>query len=363
MNKYEKQFYVMIFFTFAVSFCFPQTNDKIDFENVNSTVEEKPENLSIKISKFKFDARYYGLPLTGRMGWFYRKDDFSIYPNTALSFFLNDGPVLNTSAGFVLQKKYFTWAADAVYDIVPFTMNKPIAEQSFYGTNHFLFTVHGVKIAFPTIAGRRRRTAIDTVSGQAEYKKTIVTEITQGIRCSFFLTDIGFFKSTGDASLEIDWIPKANFADYRIRATVLASFFLYHTDIVFSYSLFKTDYLKLNKIGVKQKYEIAKTQELLTSRSSFKPQTGFTQMHVFGTEMRWYPVRLKTQSNGFFLSVFTDIGFGFTKENKIALIAEYGLGGGYTLLDSVPFTFQVGLNQKLQPVFYLGVVSRLTHLP
>ncbi|WP_024469938.1 hypothetical protein [Treponema pedis] len=363
MNKYGKQFYVIIFFMFAASFCFTQANGEMGFADVNSAAKEKPENLPITISKFKVDAHYYGLPLTGRMGWFYRKDDFSIYPNAALSFFLNDGPVLNTSAGLVLQKKYFTWAADAVYDIVPFTMNKPVNRQIFYGTNNFLFTVHGVKIAFPTIAGRRRRTAIDTVSGQTEYKKTVVTEITQGIACSFFLADMGFFKSTGNASLEIDWIPKENFADYRIYATVLASFFLYHADIVFSYSLFNTDYIKLNKTGVKQNYEIAKTQELLTARSSFKPQTGFTQMHVFGTEMRWYPARIQTQSNGFFLSLFTDIGFGFTKENKLELIAEYGLGGGYTLLDSVPFTFQVGLNQRFQPVFYLGVVSRLTHLP
>lgn len=86
-------------------------------------------------------------------------------------------------------------------------------------------------------------------------------------------------------------------------------------------------------------------------------------MHIFGTELRWYAARTGINANGFFLSLFADAGFGISKENKVSPIAEYGLGIGYNLLDNIPFTFQAGLNQSLEPVFFLGIVSRIIHIP
>lgn len=360
-KKYLLLFFSFVFFTIILINGFTQTDNESQ-DNKISEIDQFA-NFTIRTSKFKFSAHYYGLPLQLRLGWFYRKNDFSIFPNIGLSFLLYDGPMLNTSTGFVLQKKYFTWEVNTVYDILPFTMNKAFDQQAIYGMNNFLFNIYGVKIGFPLIAGRRRRIPINTNTSYSDNKKQIVTELTQGITVNFFLVDLGFFKSTSTTAFLIDYVPKDNFFNYRLSTNVLALFFLYHADIVFSYSFFNTDQLKFNKNTVKQEYEIAKTQEFITGRSSFKKQIGFKHMHLFGTEIRWYPVRSKTQSNGFFLSLFTDVGFCFTKANKVGFIAEYGLGAGYTLLDSVPFTFQAGLNQKLEPVFFLGVVSRLTHLP
>lgn len=70
-----------------------------------------------------------------------------------------------------------------------------------------------------------------------------------------------------------------------------------------------------------------------------------------------------SMQTAFFLLLFADAGFGITKENKMRPIAEYGLGIGYNLLDNIPFTFQAGLNQSLEPVFFLGIVSMIIHIP
>ena len=101
----------------------------------------------------------------------------------------------------------------------------------------------------------------------------------------------------------------------------------------------------------------------MTGRSAFKPQPLFKDMHLFSAEFRWYPARLTAQTNGFFLSLFADAGLGITAKRKRAFLYEAGGGLGYNLYDSVPLTFQVGFNQKLQPVFYLSFVSRLAHRP
>ena len=118
----------------------------------------------------------------------------------------------------------------------------------------------------------------------------------------------------------------------------------------------------------------------MTARESFKKETRYSIVHLFGTEARWYPTRtrdkatngkelkslkynLNAKTNGFFLSVFADLGFGVTSQYKYAFLAEYGLGLGYTLFDCIPFTFQVGLNQRNEPIFFLGVVSRIVHIP
>ena len=126
----------------------------------------------------------------------------------------------------------------------------------------------------------------------------------------------------------------------------------------------------------------------MTGRASFKKEARYSMFHLFGSEIRWYPTRTKdkansipyietikhkegvgpkynliAKTNGFFLSLFADIGFGITTQYKATFLAEYGLGLGYTLFDCVPFTFQVGLNQGGEPIFFLGVVSRMVHIP
>ena len=92
-----------------------------------------PLDFHVKVSAFKIISQYYGLPLSVRFGWFYRKEDFSVFPNAGFSFSVADTPVLDTSVGLALQKKSFFWSGYAVYDIVPFAMHKKAADQRSTG--------------------------------------------------------------------------------------------------------------------------------------------------------------------------------------------------------------------------------------
>lgn len=370
--------YICLFFIFTALGLLAQNNiasENSEADNENSVLKNIGENggadefstikeFPVVISKFNVQAKYYGLPLSVRMGMFYRKNDISVFPNFGFSFFLDGGVVLNTSAGFIFQKNFFTWDVNSVYDILPFTMNKAASEQIFYGTNNLIFNISAVKISFPFRAGKRLMTALkgNLYSGQTEEIKTVV-QLSQGIKLDFFISDIGYFKSTGSVSFFTDWIPKDNFFNYSVYFELPATFHLYYVDLAFMYSFFNSGKINFANIKTAKEYEIKKNQAVLTGRSSFKKLKKYSSIHLFGSELRWYAARTGVNTSGFFLSLFADIGFGTTSINKKSLIAEYGAGAGWTLFDNVPFTFQAGLNQDTQPVFFLGVVSRIASRP
>ncbi|MEL3899200.1 hypothetical protein [Treponema phagedenis] len=357
MKKYKAIVLVCLFFAGLV---YAQDNNNSIENNNGKTAAEQ----DIIISKFELRPHYTGLPLGVKLGWFYRKNNFSVFPNIGTSFFIDDGPVIDVSSGLILQKDFFRWDINAAYNIYPFTMNKTASEQAACGTTSFTFSVGKVKIGIPVYAGRKlRKLTAANPGGESETKKTMVTELSSGLNLDFFLIDTGFFKSTGNAGFFIDWIPKDFFVDYRLNANVLGTFYVYHADIALMYSMFKTNQIPIKGVNAKNNYEIGKTQESITRRNSFKKLPTYTELHFFKSEIRYYPDRIKTQNIGFFLSVFADLGLGITKENKRRFLAEFGGGIGYTLFDSVPFTFQAGVNQDMNPVFFLGVVSSLSHRP
>ena len=322
-----------------------------------------PLDIEVKVSTFKIAPQYYGLPLAVRFGWFYRKEDFSVFPNAGFSFSIADTPVLATSAGLAIQKKSFFWNGYAVYDLVPFTMHKKADAQVVYGITSFGFSFPRIKVTLPLLAGRLRKNELVGDEKSSATRLAVVTQVSAGMQLDFFLADLGFFKSTGTAALYYHWIPKAAFHYYTFSAAVPASFHLYYVDIAFMYSLFHTSTVQYGTAAPLRRYAIGQTQSSMTGRSAFKPQTLFKDIHVFGTEFRWYPARITAQTNGFFLSLFADTGVGITERRKRTLLYEVGGGLGYNLYDSIPLTFQAGINQKLQPVFYLSAVSRLSHRP
>ncbi|MEL3905747.1 MAG: hypothetical protein P1P65_01770 [Treponema sp.] len=317
--------------------------------------------IPVRISAFKIVPQYYGLPVSVQFGWFYRKEDVSMFPHFGTSFLVEDEPVLNSFAGFTLRKGSVAWNAAAVYDIVPFTMHKKPKDQIVYGSTSVTAALKRVKIILPLRAGRQRRTEITGTGGASE--KRAVTEVSAGIRLEFLLADFGFFKSTGAAAFRYGLIPDDRFHYYTVHAEIPASFHFYYADLAFMYSCFHTGTVQYGTVAARRRYETAKPQSSLTGRNTFKPAAAYTDMHIFGSEFRWYPARFTAEANGFFLSLFADAGIGITARRKRALIAEFGGGIGYTLFDSVPFTFQAGVNQDMQPVFYLGIVSRLSHRP
>ena len=360
----RKLFFISLFFTLAI--CIQALEAEETIEN-----EEELPTFPINISKFQIQAQYYGLPLIVKLGYFYRKNDVSVFPNFGFSLFRDEDISINTSTGITLQKSFFSWQLDGLYDIIPFTMNKKAKDQIFYAVNIFSFNIHGAKLSAITRAGNKKRFLSSNGQSVTNF------ELSQGIHLDYFLIDLGYFKSTLSFNFFVDWVPKTNFLEYRIKFNFPSSFNLYYVDIAFMYSFYNTGRFNNEVIKAKEDYIIEKKQSVVTGRDSFKTEIVYSQLHIFGMEFRWYPTRIQDKGNkfsdvskpynvvaktsGFFVSLFADSGFAITSQSKYNFIGEYGLGLGYTLFDCVPFTFQVGINQDANPVFFLGVVSRMAH--
>ena len=314
----------------------------------------------VRVSAWKIIPHYYGLPVSVQLGRFYREENFSIFPNIGFSLIAGDSTLLNSSAGVSIRKKTVLFDAAAVYGLFPFTMNKPPAEQVAYGVSSFGFAFPKVTVTFPFQAGRQRR---NRIAAAAETEPQVVTELSGGIRAEFFLADFGFFRSAGRAAMQYYWIAQGNFHYYTMITEIPASFHLYYVDFAFMYSFFHTRTVHYGNTAPDYRYDVERPQSGLTGRESFKAAVRYCDIHLFSAEFRWYPARLGAETNGFFISFFADAGIGITAAQKRNLLLEYGGGIGYTLYDSVPLTFQAGVNQDMQPVFYLSVVSRLSHRP
>ncbi|MGP1438643.1 MAG: hypothetical protein ACTTKH_06185, partial [Treponema sp.] len=280
---------------------------------------------------------------------------------------------INTSTGITLQKSFFSWQLDGLYDLIPFTMHKMLKDQMLYAINVFSFNIYGARLSSITRVGNKRRLLSSNEQSVSNF------ELSQGLRLDYFLVDLGYFKSTAVFNFFVDWVPKTKFLDYRIRFDFPNTFSLYYLDIAFMYSFYNTGRLNNETLKANEDYIIEMPQSILTFRDTFKKEIGYLQLHLFGLEFRWYPTRIQdrfkkitddikpynivAKTNGFFVSFFADTGFAITAQSKYNFIGEYGLGFGYTLFDCVPFTFQVGINQEVKPVFFLGIVSRIIHNP
>lgn len=337
-------------------FCFMMA---AGFSQGKEEVKKNNEEDFIKVSKFNILPHYFGFPLSVKFGWLHRENNVSVFPNAGIFFSADNGPAVSSSIGMFVQKDFFKWNINAFYDFVPFTMHKKVSDQIFYARNDFIFVINKLKFSFPARVGRRNVNEIKFKNSQNELKPKTVTELSQGIRFDVFLADLGYFKATTSFSFFTDWIPESRFINYRLKFELPVTFKLYYVDVGFVYTFYNTDRIKSKNVNTITDYEIEKSQESMTRRFSFKDVKKYSSMHIWGTELRWYAARTGVSSNGFFISAFADAGFGSNETKKLNLIAEFGLGAGYTLFDNVPFTFQAGVNQDFKPVFFLGVVSRI----
>lgn len=337
-------------------FCFMMT---AGFSQNKEELKNNNEEESLNISKFNILPHYFGFPLSVKFGWLYRQNNFSVFPNTGIFFSADNGPAISSSIGMFVQKDFFKWDINAFYDFVPFTMHKKVSDQIVYARNNFIFVINRLKISFPARVGRRLVNEIKFTGSQKELLPKTITEISQGIRFDVYLADLGYLKATTSFSFFTDWIPESRFVNYRLKFDLPVTFKLYYVDVGFVYTFYNTDRINSKNINAAADYQIEKSQEAMTRRFSFKDVQKYSSMHIWGTEIRWYAARTGVNSNGFFISAFADAGFGSNEVKKLNLIAECGLGAGYTLFDNVPFTFQAGFNQDLKPVFFLGIVSRI----
>lgn len=330
-------------------------------QEVNSEARENP---AIEVSKLDTQFFYYELPLQLKIGWLYRYNTFSIFPNTGIRFSVDDTPIIGISAGFALHKGIFSWSADVFYNVFPFTLTQSFNNQLIFLENNFSIAFLGGNIIFPSFAGKKVVSSNIKQGNSSEEKRTTATVLEQGVGFNIFLTDVGFFKSTAFALFSIESVPADKFFSYTVRFDVPATFSLYYVDIALMYQFLHSDELIFDGIKASVQYNTGNKWSSITGRTTFPSEnTLYKTINSVELELRWYMLRHFIANSNFFISVFSQVGCGMSDMQSLSLLYEYGMGLGYTLYDSVPFTFQLAFDKDFKPSFYLSVVSKIAHRP
>lgn len=324
------------------------------FCNANENNSEE-NSFDIEIAKAFSQFEFYGMPQRLQTGIFYRKNDFSVYPNVGVFFDSDDYQKLGFSIGNELQYKAFTWSSDIFYDIYPFTVTQPLDEQIVSFENNFIVSFPGGSIEFPNTLARKKM----LLKGSDE--TPVESIINQGVGLNLFLLDHGFLRSSAATLFTLKTVPEKQFFSYEIEFAVPLTFSFYYVDIGIIYEFIHSDELKTKNKPLAN-YETGNEWEAISGRFSLYPiNIRFKTLQAFELEFRWFALRHFLPDQSYFLSLFAQVGWGFEKNNSSTLMYEYGAGFGYILFDVVPFTFQAGVDKNFNPVFKLSVVSKIIH--
>lgn len=304
-----------------------------------------------KISGFNMESNYYGLPLDIKVGYLFRKNDFSIFPFIGLDFNALDEYSFSAITGFTLIQKKFSWTQKFYYELLPSLIKNNESSDFFRNSfikNTFAFKTNDGSIYFPISFGKKQSQDFASV----------------GIGYNLFLTDTGFLRSTVDSVLQVYNILEDNFLYYDLHISSPLTLYLNHFELCFIYDFYYTNTIDIKNYTAKKNHEIAKPYSRITQRLWFTPlRSDYVLIHSFEVEPRWYFLRNAKPDSELFISTFTNIGLGISSKGNYNLEFQYGIGLGYTLFDSVPFEMQFGFDNKNNFLFYIGVVSRIVHRP
>ncbi|MBQ9238999.1 MAG: hypothetical protein IJ191_06785 [Treponema sp.] len=297
------------------------------------------------------DFSYYGFPLRYSVGYNYRKNDFSLFaPYVGLRFDARQNSELHAIGGIRVQYKTFFAQTQFVGEL--WNSNaRPFSSTTEYGLDTVIgSTVPNGSIAAVVQYGKKRWNH----SGSKEALWTL----SPGLTYDFYIIDTVLFKATGTAAVTFHIVPQKSFSAYNVQLSVPFQFNWLYGESCFLYSLFYADYLS------RPQYDIQKTYTVVSGRFGLTAyQDTYAFLTAFETEQRLYPARWFNVPSSFFLSLFGNIALGFNNGTGSAFLYQYGVGIGYNLYNCVPFTFQFGFDHRNIPIFYLGIVSKITHRP
>ncbi len=340
-----KKYITVVLFLFLF---FPCYSEEIDIG----------KSQDIEISSFQTEVELYGLPQRFQLGWFYRKNDFSIFPNVGFFFDVEEESKVGATLGFDLKLKNVSWYSDVFYDVYPFTVGKPASKQIVAFKNDFVIGFYGGSLLLPNLVAQKKLIPLgfETIDDAV-----ISTVVDQGLGFSFFLLDEGFVRMNASTLFTFKTVPYDNFFSYELDVSIPTTFSFYYFDLGFIYEFLHFDELNIGT-SPKIQYTIMKPWSEISGRTSLNPDTErYSDLHAVEVELRWFFLREKRQNTSFFFSSFTQIGMGLSEMSAPSLHYEYGIGFGYLLLDVVPFTFQAGLDNNVSPVFKFSVVSKVIH--
>lgn len=301
------------------------------------------------------DGNYYGLPLEGKFGYKYRKNDFSFSPYSGVVFDVKDSYSLNAIAGIDFIYKNFQLENRVYYELLPsFTKNNYnfVTYQIAPAYTNDLFS-----IKLPVSYGHKKFYKTDNTSFNEDF-------FSSKAMLNTHLIDNGIVRVTGFFEIEEISIFNRQLNYYNVFFSLPCTFYLSIFDFGIKYDFSLAHELSFENINPTEEVRISFPYSKITKRFAFAEEDKNNEIiHSLEFEQRFYPFRVKNLSSNFFLSLFENIGFSLKTDGDWKILYQYGLGLGYNLYDSVPFTMQFGLNQDNKFILFIGVISNINHRP
>ena len=301
------------------------------------------------------DGNYYGLPLEGKIGYKYRKNDFSFSPYSGVVFDVKDSYSLNAIAGIDFIYRNFQLENRVYYELLPsFTKNNYnfVTYQIAPAYTNDLFS-----IKLPVNYGHKKFYKTDNTSFNEDFFSCKAVFNTH-------LIDNGIVRVTGFFEIEEISIFNRQINYYNVFFSLPCTFYLSTFDFGIKYDFSLAHELSFENINPTEEVRISFLYSKITKRFAFAGEENNNEIiHSLEFEQRFYPFRGKNLSSNFFLSLFENIGFSLKTDGDWKILYQYGLGLGYNLYDSVPLTMQLGLNQDNRFILFIGVISNINHRP
>lgn len=299
------------------------------------------------------DGNYYGLPLEGKFGYKFRKNNFSFSPYSGVVFDVKDSYSLNAIAGIDFIYRNFQLQNRVYYELLPsFTKNNYnfVTYQIAPAYTNDLFS-----IKLPVSYGHKKFYKTDNTSfnedffsGKAVFNTHLIDNGIVRVTSSFEIEEISIFNK------QINY--------YNVFFSLPCTFYLSTFDFGIKYDFSLAHELSFENINPTEEVRISFPYSKITKRFAFAGEENNNEIiHSLEFEQRFYPFRGKNLSSNFFLSLFENIGFSLKTDEDWKILYQYGLGLGYNLYDSVPLTMQLGLNQDNRFILFIGVISNINH--
>jgi hypothetical protein len=314
---------------------------------------------NFEAAEFKSEAQYYGPPLLIRGGYFYRKNNFSVFPNAGAGFAPSDIISGDVFSSLALTYGNLKLEPSFHYELFSSDIREKDERQIYYAQNKIEYGFKAGGAFLLTKYGKKRW---NEYQGEEISALQILDTLDLGIGLHLFLFDSGLFRGDIKSFVSYNHIPGSRFNSYDIRIDVPVTLSLYYADIGVIYTNYYTDALDFYRGESGGEYVIEKTYSYITGRYGFPgSKSRYKLINSLELENRWYFLRGLSPASNVFVSVFGGLGFGIDRAGSPALLGQAGFGVGYMLFDCAPFTFQAGFDTGRNPVFYLGVVSRISH--
>ena len=301
------------------------------------------------------DGNYYGLPLEGKFGYKFRKNNFSFSPYSGVVFDVKDSYSLNAIAGIDFIYRNFQLQNRVYYELLPsFTKNNYnfVTYQIAPAYTNDLFS-----IKLPVSYGHKKFYKTDNTSFNGDF-------FSSKAMLNTHLIDNGIVRVTGFFEIEEISIFNRQINYYNVLFSLPCTFYLSAFDFGIKYDFSLAHELSFENINPTEEVRISFPYSKITKRFAFAGEENNNEIiHSLEFEQRFYPFRGKNLSSNFFLSLFENIGFSLKTDGDWKILYQYGLGLGYNLYDSVPFTIQLGLNQDNRFILFIGVISNINHRP